>query len=90
MVGCQGSLITNLRFRFRRLCGFARQIRRALASAAATPTCGIISGVERKGIIYDGYWFHERQGEELGDYFTDTLYGEIESLSLYAGAGHSH
>ena len=25
--------------------------------------------------LVDGYWFYERQGEGLGDYFTDTLYG---------------
>ena len=35
--------------------------------------------------LVEGYWFYERQGEGLGDYFTDTLYGEIESLALYAG-----
>lgn len=35
--------------------------------------------------LVDGYWFYERQGEGLGDYFADTLYAEIESLALYAG-----
>ena len=34
--------------------------------------------------LVDGYWFYERQGEGLGDYFADTLYAEIESLALYA------
>ena len=35
--------------------------------------------------LLDGYWFYERQGVGLGDYFVDTLYGEIDSLALYAG-----
>ena len=33
----------------------------------------------------NGYWFYESQESGLGDYFSDTLYGEIESLALYAG-----
>ena len=35
--------------------------------------------------IRDGYWFYEDQEPGVGDYFSDTLYGEIESLALYAG-----
>lgn len=35
--------------------------------------------------IRDGYWFYESQASGVGDYFSDTLYGEIESLALYAG-----
>lgn len=35
--------------------------------------------------MLDGYWFYENQEPGLGDYFSDTLYGEIESLALYAG-----
>lgn len=35
--------------------------------------------------IRDGYLFYENQEPGVGDYFSDTLYGEIESLSLYAG-----
>ena len=35
--------------------------------------------------IRDGYWFYASQGPGVGDYFSDTLYGEIESLALYAG-----
>ena len=35
--------------------------------------------------IRDGYWFYENQELGVGDYFSDTLYGEIESLVLYAG-----
>ena len=37
------------------------------------------------GDMLDGYWFYERQEPGLGDYFSDTLYGEIASLRLYAG-----
>ena len=33
----------------------------------------------------DGYWFYENQEPGVGDYFSDTLYAEIESLALYAG-----
>ena len=32
-----------------------------------------------------GYRFYERQERGVGDYFLDTLFGEIDSLSLYAG-----
>ena len=35
--------------------------------------------------IRDGYWLYENQEPGVGDYFSDTLYGEIESLCLYAG-----
>lgn len=35
--------------------------------------------------ILDGTWFYERQEPGLGLYFSDTLYGEIESLAIYAG-----
>ena len=35
--------------------------------------------------IRDGYWFYENQEPGVGNYFSDTLYGEIESLVLYAG-----
>ena len=35
--------------------------------------------------MLDGYWFYENQEPGAGVYFSDTLYGEIESLSLYAG-----
>ncbi len=35
--------------------------------------------------MLDGFWFYERQSVGLGDYFSDTLYGEIDSLALYAG-----
>jgi plasmid stabilization system protein ParE len=32
-----------------------------------------------------GRLFYERQGEGLGPYFLDSLFGEIDSLVLYAG-----
>jgi hypothetical protein len=32
-----------------------------------------------------GYRFYEAQRLGLGDYFLDNLYGDIESLHLYAG-----
>ena len=35
--------------------------------------------------ILDGYAFYDRQQAGLGDYFADSIYGEIESLQLYAG-----
>ena len=35
--------------------------------------------------MLEGYWFYERRQPGLGDYFTDTLYGEMGSLQLYAG-----
>ena len=33
----------------------------------------------------DGYDFYERRSPGLGAYFSDTLYGEMESLQLFAG-----
>ena len=35
--------------------------------------------------VLDGYWFYNRQELGLGEYFSDTLYGEMASLRLYAG-----
>lgn len=32
-----------------------------------------------------GRAFYERQGQGLGTYFVDTLFSDIDSLSLYAG-----
>ena len=32
-----------------------------------------------------GRSFYERQGEGLGDYFLDSLFADIDSLTLYAG-----
>ena len=33
----------------------------------------------------DGYWSYENQEPGVDDYFSDTLYADIESLALYAG-----
>jgi plasmid stabilization system protein ParE len=35
--------------------------------------------------LYAGRVFYERQGDGLGEYFFDTLFSDIDSLSLYAG-----
>ena len=35
--------------------------------------------------LTDGYWFYEKQREELGAYFLDSLYSDIDSLAIYAG-----
>ena len=33
--------------------------------------------------LHEGRLFYERQGEELGDYFFDTLFSDIDSLILF-------
>ena len=35
--------------------------------------------------LADGRDFYERQGENLGGYFLDSLFSDIDSLVLYAG-----
>ena len=35
--------------------------------------------------LADGRDFYERQGEGLGQYFLDSLFSDIDSLTLYAG-----
>ena len=35
--------------------------------------------------LADGFAFYERQQAGLGDYFLDSLFAEIDSLSLYGG-----
>jgi len=35
--------------------------------------------------LIDGYWFYEKQAKELGAYFLDTLFSDIDSLKIYAG-----
>lgn len=35
--------------------------------------------------LLDGYHFYERQAPNLGSYFLDSLYSDIDSLLLYAG-----
>ena len=35
--------------------------------------------------LLDGYHFYKRQAPNLGNYFLDSLYSDIDSLLLYAG-----
>ncbi len=35
--------------------------------------------------LTDGFRFYESRSEELGDYFLDTLFSDIDSLNIYAG-----
>jgi len=35
--------------------------------------------------LYEARLFYERQGEGLGDYFFDSLFSDIDSLTLYGG-----
>lgn len=35
--------------------------------------------------LSNGRLFYERQGEDLGEYFFDSLFSDIDSLVLYAG-----
>ena len=35
--------------------------------------------------LLDGYWFYEAQQVDLGNYFLDSLYGDIHSLTVFAG-----
>ena len=35
--------------------------------------------------LIEGYWFYEKQAEGLGTYFLDTLFSDIDSLTIYAG-----
>jgi len=35
--------------------------------------------------LLDGQTFYERQGEGLGDYFLNSLYSDIDSLTLFGG-----
>ena len=35
--------------------------------------------------LADGRDFYERQAENLGDYFLDSLFSDIDSLALYSG-----
>ncbi len=40
--------------------------------------------------LIDGYWFYEKQAKELGAYFLDTLFSDIDSLKIYAGVHSIH
>jgi plasmid stabilization system protein ParE len=35
--------------------------------------------------LYEGRLFYEKQGEGLGEYFLDSLFSDIDSLTLYGG-----
>jgi plasmid stabilization system protein ParE len=35
--------------------------------------------------LMEGRQFYEKQGEGLGEYFFDSLFSDIDSLTLYAG-----
>jgi plasmid stabilization system protein ParE len=38
--------------------------------------------------LSQGWLFYEKQGEGLGEYFFDTLFSDIDSLTLYGGIHH--
>lgn len=40
--------------------------------------------------LVDGYRFYESQVAEVGDYFLDSLFSDIDSLRLYAGIHSLH
>jgi len=40
---------------------------------------------EAKADPDDGFWFYERQGTGLGEYFLSSLTSDIRSLQLFAG-----
>ena len=37
------------------------------------------------GDVLDGYWFYNRQEPGLGEYFSDTLYGEWRPCGFMRG-----
>ncbi len=40
--------------------------------------------------LIDGYRFYEKHSEGLGAYFLDTLFSDIDSLTIYAGIHSIH
>ncbi|HDP80313.1 MAG TPA: type II toxin-antitoxin system RelE/ParE family toxin [Spirochaetes bacterium] len=40
--------------------------------------------------LYEGRVFYEKQGGEIGDYFLDSLFSDIDSLALYGGIHPVH
>lgn len=40
--------------------------------------------------LRDGFAFYERQSPGLGDYFLDSVFADIDSLKLFAGAHAIH
>ena len=45
---------------------------------------------EARQDLVDGFRFYESQSEDLGDYFLDSLFSDIDSLQLYAGIHAVH
>ncbi len=39
--------------------------------------------------LLDGYHFYEKQADNLGSYFIDSLFSDIDSLMIYAGVHFS-
>ena len=35
--------------------------------------------------LIGGYWFYEKQSEGLGSYFLNSLFSDIDSLTIYSG-----
>ncbi len=40
--------------------------------------------------LEEGYSFYNSQGENLGNYFQDSLFSDIDSLNIYAGIHSKH
>lgn len=40
--------------------------------------------------LLDGYNFYEMQSAGLGDYFIDSVFADVDSLQLFAGAHEIH
>ncbi len=40
--------------------------------------------------LIEGYRFYEKQSEDIGTYFLDTLFSDIDSLAIYAGIHEIH
>ncbi len=40
--------------------------------------------------LIEGHWFYEKQEQELGSYFLNSLFSDIESLKIYAGIHPLH
>ncbi|MCX7045986.1 MAG: type II toxin-antitoxin system RelE/ParE family toxin [Candidatus Sumerlaeota bacterium] len=40
--------------------------------------------------LADGYIFYEKQRQDLGEYFLDSLFSDIDSLQIHAGVHSVH
>lgn len=45
---------------------------------------------EAENDLAEGFHFYQSQEEGVGDYFLDSVFGDIESLYLYAGLHEKH